>query len=207
MTAEGHWRRLGVRPGDKQHGGSGWGVGKDRLGRGVDRNARKLVVADEQSGIEQAVKELLNVPHQLCVVHLMRNCTARVAAPHRKLFLELFKNIFWAKTREAALTAAGTLQGRLGAAYPKAVGLVMRRLDDHLRFLDEPEAFWTLLMTSNLIERFNYELRRRLNSAGTMHSELEVLKLMWSISKAQEDRWAKRPWKAYKAREREVAAV
>ena len=207
ITAEGQRHVLGFLLGDKESGDSWSALVKDLLARGLDRNALKLVVSDEHSGIEQAVKELLNVPHQLCVVHLMRNCTARVAAPHRKLFLELFKNIFWAKTREAALTAAGTLQGRLGAAYPKAVGLVMRRLDDHLRFLNEPEAFWTLLMTSNLIERFNYELRRRLNSAGTMHSELEVLKLMWSISQAQEDRWAKRPWKAYKAREREVAAV
>jgi hypothetical protein len=40
-----------------------------------------------------------------------------------------------------------------------------------------------------------------------MHSELEVLKLIWSVSQAQEARWAKRLWKAYAPREREVAAV
>jgi transposase-like protein len=207
ITPEGQRHVLGFLLGDKESGDSWSALVKDLLTRGLDRNAIKLVVSDEHAGIEQAVKELLNVPHQLCVVHLMRNATVRVATPHRKLFLELFKNIFWAKTREEALTAAGTLQGRLGAAYPKAVGLTLRRLDDHLRFLNEPEAFQTLLKTSNLIERFNYELRRRLNSAGTMHSELEVSKLLWSISQAQEDRWAKRLWKAYKPREREVATV
>jgi len=207
ITPEGRRHMLGFMLGDKESKDSWSALVKDLLARGLDRNALKLVVSDEHSGIEQAVKDLLGVPHQLCVVHLMRNASIRVAAPHRKLFLELFKNIFWARSREEALTAAGTLQGRIGAAYPKAVGLVMRRLDDHLRFLQEPKEFHTLLMTSNLIERFNYELRRRLNSAGTMHSELEVLKLLWSVSQAQETRWAKRLWKAYKPREREVAAA
>ena len=60
----------------------------------------------------------------------------------------------------------------LGDKESKAVGLVTRRVDDHLRFFNGPKAFWTLLMTSNLIERR-----------------------------------AKRLWKAYKPREREVAAV
>ena len=59
---------------------------------------------------------------------------------------------------------------------PKGIAYLL--LDDHLRFLNEPEAFQTLLKSSNLIERFNYELRRILNSVGTMHSDLEVLKLM-----------------------------
>jgi transposase-like protein len=207
VTPEGQRHMLGFMLGDKESGDSWSALVKDLLSRGLDRNALKLVVSDEHSGIEQAVKELLNVPHQLCVVHLLRNASVRVAAPHRKLFLELFKNIFWADNREEALTAAGVMQGRLGTAYPKAVALVMRRIEDHLRFLQEPKVFWTLLRTSNLIERFNLELRRRLRSAGTMHSELEVLKLMWSVSQAQEARWAKRLWKAKQLQEKEVAAV
>ena len=207
ITSDGQRHMLGFMLGDKESGDSWSALVKDLLTRGLDRNALKLVVSDEHAGIEQAVKELLGVPHQLCIVHLMRNASARVAGPHKKLFRELFKNIFWADTREEAVHASGVLQGRLGAAYPKAVETVTRRLEDHLRFFAEPKDFRTLLMTSNLIERFNYELRRRLNSAGTMHSELEVLKLLWSISQAQEARWAKRLWKAYKSREREVAAV
>lgn len=207
VTPEGRRHMLGFMLGDKESGDSWSAMVKDLLTRGLDRNALKLVISDEHAGIEQAVKELLNVPHQLCVVHLQRNVLVRVAAPHRGLFNENFKKVFWAKTREEALRAAGEMQGRWGAAYPKAVQLVMRRLEDHLRFLQEPEEFHALLKSSNLIERFNLELRRRFRSAGTMHSELEVLKLMWSVSQAQEARWAKRPWKAYKRQEREVAAV
>ena len=207
VTPEGRRHMLGFMLGDKESGDSWSALVKDLLTRGLDRNALKLVISDEHAGIEQAVKELLNIPHQLCVVHLQRNVLVRVAAPHRGLFNENFKKVFWVKTREEALRGAGEMQGRWGAAYPKAVQLVMRRLEDHLRFFQEPEEFHALLKSSNLIERFNLELRRRFRSAGTMHSELEVLKLMWSVSQAQEARWAKRPWKANKRQEREVAAA
>jgi transposase-like protein len=53
---------------------------------------------------------------------------------------------------------------------------------------------WTLLRCTNLIERFNRELRRRFDSAGAMQSELEVSKLVWSVSQAQQARW-QRAWK------------
>lgn len=207
VTAEGKRHILGFLLGDKESEDSWKALVKDLLNRGLDRNALKLVVSDEHSGIELAVRDLLGVPHQLCLIHLQRNVRLRVPAPHREAFLQDFRNIFWAETREAALTAAGTMQGRWGAAYPKAVSLVTRRFEDHLRFMSEPQSFWTLLRSSNLIERFNLELRRRLNSAGTMHSELEVLKLIWSISQAQEERWAKNPWKGRKLQAKEVALV
>jgi len=58
--------------------------------------------------------------------------------------------------------------------------------------MDEPQSLWTTLRSTNLIERFNRELRRRLNPAGAMQSENELWKLAWSISTEQEKRWAKR---------------
>jgi transposase-like protein len=45
------------------------------------------------------------------------------------------------------------------------------------------------LRSSNLIERFNRELRRRLRPAGAMQAEGEVWKLVWSVSNEQERRW------------------
>lgn len=207
VTPDGMRHMLGFMLGDKESVDTWKALVKDLLARGLDREALRLVISDEHAGIEVAVKELLGVPHQLCVVHLLRNVRLRVAAPHRTLFLENFNAIFWAKTREDALRAVGSMEARWGAAYPKAVSLTLRRLEDHLRFMAEPEKYWTLLRTSNLIERFNEELRRRFKSAGTMHSELEVLKLIWSVSQAQELRWTKRPWKTRKVVQQKEAAL
>lgn len=186
---------LGFLLGDRESQASWEALVKDLLARGLDRRALRLVISDEHKGIEAAVKRLLGVSHQLCVVHLLRNVKARIARPDWKAVLIDLQNTFWAISRDASLQALGTLQERWGRRYPKAVDLVTRRFDDHIRFFQEPERLWTLLRSSNLIERFNRELRRRLDSAGAMQSELEVFKLVWAVSEAQEKRWNRRGWK------------
>jgi len=185
---------LGFALGDRESKDSWSSLIKDLLARGLDREALRMVISDEHKGIESAVADLLGITHQLCIVHLMRNVKARVAAPNWKEFHADLRATFWAASREKALLALGQLQGRWITRYPKAVELVTRRFDDHIRFFDEPARLWILLRSSNLIERFNREMRRRLNSAGAMHSELEVGKFVWSVSQAQKTRW-QRAWK------------
>lgn len=185
---------LGFALGDRESKDSWSALIKDLLARGLDRQALRLVISDEHRGIESAVAELLGIAHQLCVVHLLRNVKHRVASPDWKSLLDDLHRVFWAQSREQAIHALGELEGRWGKRYPKAIGLVTRRFEDHIRFFNEPAALWTLLRCTNLIERFNRELRRRLDSAGAMHSELEVSKFVWSVSQAQQARWA-RAWK------------
>lgn len=196
LGVDGENRRhvLGFALGDRESKDSWASLIKDLLSRGLDREALRMVVSDEHKGIESAVAELLGISHQLCVVHLLRNVKHRVASPDWKAMLEDLHRVFWAASREEAVRALGEMEGRWGRRYPKAVSLVTRRFDDHVRFFDEPAAVWTLLRCTNLIERFNRELRRRFDSAGAMHSELEVSKFVWSVSQAQQRRWA-RAWK------------
>jgi putative transposase len=197
LGVDGDGRRhvLGFALGDRENKDSWAGLIKGLLARGLDRGALSLVISDEHKGIESAVAELLAVAHQLCVVHLERNVKHKVAARDWKAVLADFHRIFWALSRDEAVRALGAFESRWSAAYPTAVGLVTRRFEDHVRFFAEPEKFWTLLRCTNLIERFNRELRRRLNPAGAMHSELEVGKLVWAVAEAQKVRWA-RAWKA-----------
>ena len=187
---------LGFLLGDRESQESWEALIENLLGRGLKRDALALIVSDEHKGIEAAVASRLGVAHQLCVVHLSRNATPRVAAPDRRAFLLDFHAAFWAASREQARQALGVLEGRWGQRYPTAVRIVARRFEDHVRFFDQPERFWTLLRSTNLIERFNRELRRRLNPAGAMHSELELQKLTWSVAEAQEKRWKGRTWTA-----------
>lgn len=196
LGVDGENRRhvLGFALGDRESKDSWASLIKDLLARGLDREALRMVVSDEHKGIESAVAELLGISHQLCVVHLLRNVKHKVASPDWKAVLEDLHRVFWAASREEALRALGELVGRWGKRYPKAIGLVTRRFDDHVRFFDEPAPLWTLLRCTNLIERFNRELRRRFDSAGAMHSELEVSKFVWSVAQAQHRRWA-RAWK------------
>lgn len=198
---------LGFTLGDRENQDSWEALIQDLLKRGLNAQILRLVISDQHKGIESAVKRLLGLPHQLCVVHLLRNIKARVAAPHWKTVLADLRAIFWAKNRDEAIRASGVFQARWLAVYPKAVDIVARRFDDHLRFFNEPEPLWTLLRSSNLIERFNRELRRRLRPAGAMQSELEVLKIVWAVSEAQQKRWdVRRIWRTKIKKQESLAA-
>ncbi len=198
---------LGFHLGDRESEDAWSAFIQNLLARGLVRDTLRLVISDEHKGIEAAVSKCLAVPHQLCVIHKMRNILHRVAAPDKPLFLKDFKAIFWAPNRDAARQALGRLEARWGKAYPKAVELTLNRFDDFTRFFQEPADSWTVLRSTNLIERFNRELRRRLRAAGTMHSELEVTKLIWAVSSAQEQRWAKRrPWRSCAVQQLQEAA-
>ena len=192
LDANGKRYILGFMLGDRESADSWSAFIKSLLARGLSRDSLRLVISDEHKGIEAAVSNFLAVPHQLCVIHHQRNIRLRVASPNRKAFMADFHDIFWAVSREAARQALGRLEARWKAAYPKAVALTIHRFDDFTRFFNEPQHLWTILRSTNILERFNRELRRRLNSAGAMHSELEVMKLTWAVSQAQEQRWAKR---------------
>jgi transposase-like protein len=190
--AKGYNHVLGFLFGDREDKDTWTAFLKDLLNRGLDRQSLRLAVSDEHGAIRASVAEVLAVPHQICLVHKMRNVRARVAAKDRSAFLADFKAVYWAKNRDLANQALGQLRARWQGRYPKAVAITEANFDACLTFMREPQALWTTLRSSNVIERFIRELRRRLRPAGAMMAEAEVWKLVWAVSTEQERRWATR---------------
>ena len=192
VDSAGHAHILGFLLGDRESRDSWTALLKDLLARGLDPKALRLVISDEHQAIVEAVAQQLGRPHQICVVHKLRNLKARVHHRDWKAVHSDFKAIFWAVSREQALLALGRFQQRWEKAYPKAVGLIVDKAQDSLVFFNEPRAMWTTLRSTNLIERFIREVRRRFRPAGTLGSENAVLKLFWSVAIEQENRWSRR---------------
>lgn len=189
---------LGFLLGNRENIDSWSSLLKDLLKRGLNRSALLLAISDEHKAIVSSVDQTLGVEHQLCVVHKLRNALARISSRHRKNFYADFTSAFWAPSKNDAIFALGKLQAKWISLYPKAVQITTANTDSFLKFFDQPKHLWTILRSTNIIERFNRELRRRLRPAGAMHSENELWKLVWSVSSQQEARWSKR--NIYKAR-------
>jgi transposase-like protein len=207
VTDQGAKHVLGFVLGDRENHDSWSALIKDLLNRGLKRDALALVLSDDHKAIRSAVDHVLGIPHQLCVVHKMRNALARVSAPNRKEFYRDFTRIYWAKSKSLALVALGELRGRWQSVYPKAVDIATAESDQFLRFMDFPEPFWTTLRSTNLIERFIRELRRRLRPAGALPAENALWKLVWSVSVEQERRWARASrWQQPRVKPQAVAA-
>jgi transposase-like protein len=192
LTKDGKRHVLGFVLGDRENDDSWTALIKDLLQRGLDRSLLALVISDDHKAIQSAVEKELGVPHQLCVVHKMRNALVRVAAPHRKEFYADFTDIYWAASKEEALMALGRLQAKWFGLYPKATNIATTNPEAFLTFMAQPQALWTILRSTNLIERFNRELRRRLKPAGALHGENALWKLIWAVSTEQEKRWERR---------------
>lgn len=198
LTSDGKRHVLGFLLGDRENQDSWSTLLKELLARGLKRDALALVISDDHKAIASAVSDVLGLPHQLCIIHKMRNALVRVAAPHRKEFYADFKAAFWATSEQEAFVALGRLQAKWAKAYPKATQIACANPEAFLRFMNQPAHFWTILRSTNLIERFNREIRRRLRPAGAMHSENELWKLLWAVSTEQEKRWEKRSLNHFK---------
>jgi transposase-like protein len=193
LTLTGKRRVLGFLLGDRENEDSWTALINDLLKRGLDRNAIALVISDEHKAIQTSVGKTIGKPHQLCAVHKMRNALCRVhGKQHRKEFYADFTAIYWADTKDEALRALGRLEAKWKRLFPKAVQIACANAEAFLRFMNQPQELWTILRSTNLIERFNRELRRRLNPAGAMFGENELWKLAGTVAIEQEKKWDKR---------------
>lgn len=178
VTAQGSKHVLGFLLDDRENNQSWSALIQDLLSRGLKREALGLVLPDDHKALRSAVDQVLGVPHQLCGVHKMRNALARDSAPNRKAFYRDFTRVYWANSKAHALWALGEMCGRWEPVYPKAVAIATAEPECFRRFMDFPEPFWTTLRSTNLIERFNRELRRRLRPVGALPAQNALWKLV-----------------------------
>lgn len=208
LSKDGKRSVLGFLIGNRENHDSWSALLNDLKKRGLSRDTIEMVISDEHKAIVSAVAETIGKPHQLCIVHKMRNALARVyGKKHRKEFYADFKAAYWAASKTESLRALGRLEARWSRQYPKATAIACRSPEDFLRFMEHQKNFWTILRSTNLIERFNRELRRRLNPAGAMHGENEIWKLAGTVAIEQDKRWAKRAFrKSESVKELKLAA-
>jgi putative transposase len=148
-----------------------------------------LVVSDAHKAIRAAVAGQLGVDHQLCVVHKMRAILSQVQKADQKAFSEDFKAIFWADGRHSARSALAKFQQDWGKRYPKLVAKAGDEFEEFTRFFDQPQELWGLCRCSNIIERFNEELRRRLDPARIAVADKSLDKIIYAVATEQQKRW------------------
>ena len=183
---------LGFLLGDTESKESWTMLLQNLLARGLNRSVLRLIISDQHQAILAAVADTLALPHQLCLVHKLRNLLAILPRQDKKTFRDAFKEIFWlSDSKSSALIALNKFKIKWIHRYPRAVRLVDDNFQMFTAFFDEPAEFWLILRSSNLVERFIREIKRRFYPAGAMQNDLEVSKLLWSVVQAQQSRWNK----------------
>lgn len=149
--------------------------------RGLQGKATQLFVSDGAGGIDAAVRENYpGIPHQLCAFHKARDIGAHLEqSKHRKEILTEAAAIYRAPSAVEARARAEDWARRWTEEEPQAVRAFLSRWERtiiYYRF--EPEV-WRKIRTTNRLERYLRELRRRLKSICACRNEASIDRMLY----------------------------
>lgn len=153
-----------------------------------------IAVTDGLKGLPEAFETAFpDTIHQTCIVHLIRNSMALVAAKNRPLVTKSIKAIYQAATAEAAEMALNELEAsEFGKRYPMVIQLWRNAWDRVIPFFAFSPAIRKLIYTTNAIESFNRSIRKTIKAKGCFPTDDAALKIVWLTIQKLSKAW-KRP--------------
>lgn len=147
-----------------------------------------IVISDSHRSILSAItKTYPEAAWQRCQVHFLRNIVSE--APPRLqegLRMELRK-MFTAKTIEEARRIRDEIISDYEPVAKKAMQILDRGFEDSMTVMCLPQGFRPKLRSTNLIERFNRELKRRSDVVQIFPDAGSVLRLMGAVAMEYND--------------------
>jgi transposase-like protein len=150
----------------------------------------ELVVSDDHEGLKAAIaRHFQGASHQRCQVHYARNLLGMVGVTRRKELAEGLRGVFAAPSREVALGLASELADRWRGGYPGVAEHVEEHIEECLTCLAFPESHRRRIRTTNSLERFNQELKRRTRVVRIFPNREACLRLVSALAVEQSEEW------------------
>jgi len=150
----------------------------------------QLVVSDDHAGLVKAIrKHFQGVLWQRCTVHYKRNAEGKVSRHHQAALRQDLRVVFDAPTLEWAKEAAASVIARWGKTHPSLASWLEATLEDCLAFFAFPEAHRRRLRTTNVLERFNEEIKRRTRVVRIFPNPDACLRLVSAMCLEQSEEW------------------
>lgn len=161
--------------------------------RGLDKV--DLVISDGHKGIKKAAQESFNGSSwQLCSIHFKRNILKIVPQKDLKEVLEYFNDILQAKDVQEAHCIGHAMIATYEDKYPKLVKMLITDLDNVTSFIAFPPSHHRKIHSTNLVERFNKEVKRRTKVVGAFPTEGSVLRLLVPLAIDMNAQWMERKY-------------
>ena len=157
-------------------------------GRGL--HGVRLVVSDAHPGLKRAVGEVLTQSWwQRCYVHFLRNALEYLP---RKADDDCLQELRWMYERRDLEEARRDLKAWLekwAAKYPKLCEWVETNIEETWTYYRLPLAHHKHLKSTNLLERFNQEIKRRTLVVRIFPNESSCLRLIRAIAAETHEEW------------------
>ena len=194
MTPEGTKTVLGFQGGDKESASSWREFFKDLKARGLDAGKVRLGIMDGLPGLEKVFgDEFPSADIQRCQVHLARNVMSKVPVKMRQEVGDHLRDIFYASSREKAMSNFEAFKEKYKSLLPSAVMCLEKSVDRALTYLKFDPSLWVSLRTTNPIERLNKEFKRRTKPMEIAGGEASLYNILAFVSLKMECGWRDAP--------------
>jgi putative transposase len=158
---------------------------RDRGLHGVE-----YVVADDHAGLRAAVREVLpDAWFQRCYVHFLRNALDHLP---RKADDDCLQELRWIYDRRALSEAKSDLAAWLkkwSPRYPKLTTWAEETIEETFTFYRLPRQHHKHMKSTNMLERFNEEIKRRTIVLRIFPNEDSCLRLIRSLAVETHENW------------------
>lgn len=122
----------------------------------------KLFLSDGVVGMKEAICQSYPKAHfQRCLVHVMRNISAKMRVDDRQKALDEFKQIHTQSNKEMAVQVLHEFYQNWEKAYKNVIRDLRQVEPDLLTFYNYPPAIRASIYSTNMIESFNNRLKRK----------------------------------------------
>jgi len=170
--------------------GESWRRFIDRLkARGL--SGVEVATSDAHEGLRQALEAAFSgLIWQRCQAHFRRNVLDRTPTGLRDRMHELLDRILTAPSPERAREAVGEACAELDGQADKALGVLETGWEEATAILALPAKYRPRLRTTNMLERFIEEIRRREKVIRIFPNEEAAYRLIGALCAERHEEWS-----------------
>ena len=150
----------------------------------------EFVVADDHAGLRAAIREVLTgAAYQRCYVHFLRNALDHLP---RKADDDCLQELRWLYDRRNLAEARADLAQWLAkwqGKYPKLTDWAEETIEETFSFYRLPRRHHKHLKSTNMLERFNEEIRRRTYVVRIFPNAPSCLRLVRALAVETHENW------------------
>jgi putative transposase len=150
----------------------------------------EFVVADDHAGLRAAIREVLpGAAYQRCYVHFLRNALDHLP---RKADDDCLQELRWIYDRRDLAEARADLAQWLvkwQGKYPRLTDWAEETIEETLTFYRLPRRHHKHLKSTNMLERFNEEIRRRTYVVRIFPNTQSCLRLVRALAVETHENW------------------
>lgn len=148
------------------------------------------MVSDDHKGLVKAINRYFqDCQWHRCQVHYLRNLLDMAPKKLRKVLAGKVKDIFNAPDREQAQLRVNQMIALYENKYPQITEFLENSIHEVLACFNFPEEHRKRIRTTNGLERFHEEVRRRTRVIRIFPNQKSCLRLISALAAEQHDTW------------------